>query len=186
MRRVLLAAVLGFCMPLLGFAEQTVQSPSDAPATKEDIQRYLEVMHSREMMAKMVDAMSAPMHKMFHDQFLKDKDKLPPDFEERMTRMMDDTLKSFPWDQMLDSMIPVYQKHLTKGDVDALVAFYGSATGQKILRDMPAIMQEAMQNMMPLMQKQMDAMKGRMQQEVAQMMRDYKPAQKPKSEEIKN
>lgn len=186
MRRILMTVALCLCAPLLGFAQQATQSTSDAPATKEDIQKYLEVMHSREMMAKMVDAMSAPMHKMLHEQFLKDRDKLPPDFEDRMTRMTDDWMKSFPWDEMLDSMVPVYQKHLTKGDVNALTAFYGSPTGQKILRDMPAIMQEAMQNMMPLVQKQMDAMNARMQQEVAQMMKDYKPASKPKSEEIKN
>lgn len=186
MRRILLTAALGLSLPLLGFAQQTTQNASDAPATKEDIQKYLDVMHSREMMAKMVDAMSAPMHKMFHEQFLKDKDKLPPDFEDRMAKMMDDSMKSFPWDEMLDSMVPVYQKHFTKGDVNALIAFYSTPTGQKLLRDMPAIMQEAMENMMPLMQKQMDAMNARMRQEVAQMMKDYKPAAKSKSEEIKN
>lgn len=186
MRRILLLTVLCFCTPLLGVAQQTAQNASDAPATKEDIQKYLDVMHSREMMAKMVDAMSAPMHKMFHEQFLKDKSKLPPDFEDRMARMMDDSMKSFPWDEMLDSMVPIYQKHFTKGDVSALIAFYSTPTGQKLLRDMPAIMQEAMQNMMPLIQKQMDAMNARMRQEVAQMMKDYKPAPKPKSEEIKN
>jgi len=186
MRRILLAAVLGFCMPLLAFAQQTAQPASDAPATKEDIQKYLDVMHSREMMAKMIDAMSAPIHKMFHEQFLKDKDKLPPDFEERTAKMFDDSMKSFPWDEMLESMVPVYQKHFTKGDVNALIAFYSTPTGQKLLRDMPAIMQEAMERMMPLMQKQMDSMNARMKQEVAQMMKDYKPASKPKSEEIKN
>lgn len=185
MGRILLAAVLSFCTPLLGLA-QTAQSASDAPATKEDIQKYLEVTHSREMMAKMVDAMSAPMHKMLHEQFLKDKDKLPPDFEERLTRMTDEWMKSFPWDEMLDSMVPVYQKHFTKGDVTALVAFYGSPTGQKILRDMPAIMQEAMENMTPFIQKQMEAMNARVQQEVAQMLKDSKPAPKAKSAEIKN
>ena len=186
MRRILLAAALGFCMPVLGFAQQTAQNTSDAPATKEDIQKYLDVMHSRGMMAKMVDAMSAPMHKMLHEQYTKDKDKLPPDFEDRMTRMIDDWMKSFPWDEMLDSMVPVYQKHFTKGDVNALIAFYGTPTGQKLLRDTPAIMQEAMESMMPLMRKQMEAMNARVQQEVAQMMKDYKPAQKLKSEEIKN
>lgn len=185
MRRILLVTALCLCTPLLGFA-QTAQNASDAPATKEDIQKYLDVMHSREMMAKMVDAMSAPMHKMLHEQFLKDKDKLPPDFEERTTKMFDDSMKSFPWDEILDSMVPVYQKHFTKGDVNALIAFYSTPTGQKLLRDMPAIMQEAMENMMPLMQKHLDVMKQRMQQEVAQMMKDYKPAAKPKSEEIKN
>ena len=186
MRRILLAAVLGFCTPLLGFAQQAAQTASDAPATKEDIQKYLDVMHSREMMAKMADAMSKPMHQMLHEQYLKDKDRLPPDFEERMTRLIDDWMKSFPWDEMLESMVPVYQKHLTKGDVNALVAFYATPTGQKILRDMPAIMQEAMESMMPLMRKQMEAMNARVQQEVAQMLKDSKPGSKPKSEEIKN
>lgn len=186
MRRILLIAILGFCTPLLGFAQQTAQSASDAPATKEDIQKYLEVTHSREMMAKMLDAMSVPMHKMLHEQYLKDKDKLPPDFEERTSKMIDDYVKSFPWHEMLNSMVPVYQKHFTKGDVSALIAFYTTPTGQKLLRDMPAIMQEAMENMMPLMQKQMDAMNARVQQEVAQMLKDYKPAAKPKPEEIKN
>jgi uncharacterized protein len=186
MRRILLAAALGVCTPLLGFAQQTAQTASDAPATKEEIQKYFDVMHSREMMAKMVDAMSKPMHQMLHEQFLKDKGKLPPDFEDRMARMIDDSMKSFPWDEMLDSMVPVYQKHLTKGDVSALTAFYSTPTGQKLLRDMPAIMQEAMESMMPLMQKQMDAMNARVQQEVAQMMKDFKAAPKPKSEEIKN
>lgn len=186
MRRILLAAVLGICAPLIGFAQQTAQTASDTPATKEDIQKYLEVMHSREMMAKMVDAMSAPMHKMFHEQYLKDKGKLPPDFEARMTSMMDDSMKSFPWDEMLDSMVPVYQKHFTKGDVNALIAFYSTPTGQKLLGEMPAITQEAMESMMPLLQKQMDAMNARVQQEVAQMMKDFKPAPKPKSEVIKN
>lgn len=186
MRRILLLAVVGFCTPLLGFAQQAAPTASDVPATKEDIQKYLDVMHSREMMAKMVDAMSAPMHKMLHEQFLKDKDRLPPDFEERTSKLFDDQMKSFPWDEMLDSMVPVYQKHFTKGDVNALIAFYSTPTGQKLLRDMPAIMQEAMQNMMPLLQKQIDAMDARMHQEVAQMMKDYKPRPKPKAEEIKN
>src|SRR5215472_10757888 len=185
MRRVLLAAVLALCTPLLGFAQQTAQTASDAPATKEDIQKYLDVTHSREMMAKMVDAMSAPIHKMFHEQYLKDKNKLPPDFEDRMSKKFDDEMKLFPWDEMLDSMVPVYQKHFTKGDVSALIAFYNGPTGQKLLRDMPAIMQEAMESMMPLMQKQMEAMNARVQQEAAQMMKDYKPAPKRKPEEIK-
>lgn len=183
MKRCLAIAVVCVCTPLVGFAHQTA---SDEPATKEDIQKYLEVMHSREMMANVVDTMTKPMHKMFHDQFLRDKDKLPPDFEERMTRMMDDMLKSFPWDQMLASMVPVYQKHFTNGDVNALIAFYGSPTGQKILRDMPAVMQEAMASVMPLMQKQMEAMQTRIQQELAQTLKDYKAPAKRKPEEIKN
>jgi hypothetical protein len=62
----------------------------------------------------------------------------------------------------------VYQKHLTKGDVDALVTFYSSPTGQKILKDMPAMSAEAMQAASPIIQKMMVKAMDRVQEEVAQ------------------
>ncbi len=180
MRRLALVLILGFVSAVGTHAQQ---SPKDAAATKEDIEKYFNVMHSREMMTKIVDAMSKPMHQMAHEQYLKNRDKLPADFEARMNKTMDDMMKSFPWDEMLDAMVPVYQKHLTKGDVDALLTFYGTPTGQKLLRDMPAITQEAMESMMPLLRKHMDAMAGRVQQEIAQMTKNSmaKPDQKPKA-----
>ena len=64
--------------------------------------------------------MIKPMHQMIHEQFMKDKDKLPSDFEARMKKMMDDSMKSFPWDEMMQAMVPAYQKHFTKGDMDTL------------------------------------------------------------------
>lgn len=180
MKRLVLTLAVCLAFAKAGAAQQ---SPADAPATREDVQKYLEVMHSREMMAQMVGAMSKPMHQMIHERYVKDKDKLPADFEARMDKMMDDTMKAFPWDEMLQSMVPVYQKHFTKGDVDALVVFYGSPTGQKILRELPAITAEAMQSMMPLLQKQMEAMTERVQQEMAQMIKDpkAKAGQKPQA-----
>jgi hypothetical protein len=180
MKRLLLTIVVNLVFVLPGAAQQ---SPTDTPATKEDVQRYLDAMHAREMMAQMVDAMIKPMHQMIHEQYIKDKDKLPADFETRMNKMMDDMMKSFPWDEMLQAEVPVYQKHFTKGDIEAFVVFYGSPTGQKMLREMPAIMGEAMQAMMPLLRKQMDAMQERVQQEVAEMVKDRenKPGLRPKS-----
>jgi hypothetical protein len=183
MMRFILNAIL--CLAF-AFASAAQQSPADRPATKEDIEQYLKVMHSHEMMAQTVTAMSKPIHQMIHEQFLKDKDKLPADFEARMNKEMDDTMKSFPWDEMLDAMVPVYQKHFTKGDVDALVAFYGTPTGQKILRELPSITSEAMQSMMPLLQKHIAAMNDRIQQEVAEMMKDSDAKSGNKSQSTPN
>jgi hypothetical protein len=177
MKRIFL--VLSACL-VFALSGVSQQSSADTPATKEDVQRYLDVMHSREMIAQMLDAMSKPMHDMIHDQYMKDKDKLPADFEARMNKIMDDTMKGFPWDEMLQAMVPVYQKHFTKGDIDAVVAFYSSPAGQKLLKEMPAMMAESMQTMMPLMRKHMEAMSERMQEQMAQMMKDagVKPAEK--------
>ena len=183
MKRLLLTLAVCLAFVKAGAAQQ---SAADAPATKEDVQKYLGVVHSREMMAQMVEAMSKPMHQMVHQQYMKDKDKLPADFEARMNKMMDDTMKAFPWDEMLQSMVPVYQKHFTKGDVDALVAFYGAPTGQKILRELPAITAEAMQSMMPVLRKQMDTMTARVQEQVAQMLKDSKVRPGEKSQATPN
>ena len=167
MRRALLAGMLCALLAPVCIAQQT---DADKPATKEDVERYLEVMHSREMMTKMIDAMAAPMHQMLHGQYLKDKEKLPPDFEARMNKLIDDYAKDLPFDEMLHAMIPAYQKHLTKGDIDALVTFYSSPTGQKLIREMPAMTSEAMQAVMPLLQQRVAALTERMQHEVQQMM----------------
>jgi hypothetical protein len=177
LKRIFLALTACLVFALAGVAQL---SAADAPATKEDVQRYLDVMHSREMITKMMDAMSRPMHQMMHEQYLKDKDKLPADFEEKMNRIMDDYMKNLPIEEMLQAMIPAYQKHLTKGDVDGLVAFYSSPTGQKVIQELPAITAEAMQSMIPLMRKQIDVMTGRMQEQIAQMKKQsgVKPAEK--------
>jgi hypothetical protein len=130
----------------------------------------------------MIDAMTEPAHQMLHQQYLKDKDKLPPDFEERTQKMMDDYLKDLPLDEMLQAMVPAYQKHLTKGDINALVAFYSSPTGQKLIREMPAITAEAMQAVMPLVQQRVGAITQRVQQDVARMVEDSKTKPGEKSQ----
>ena len=173
MRRFLLVLSLCLALALSCFAQSS--SDPNAPATRDDVQKYLDTMHSREMMHQMAEAMSKPMHQMIHDQYMRDKDRLPPDFEERMNSFMDDMFQKMPWDDMLDAMIPSYQKHFTKGDLAALTAFYSTPTGQKIIRELPAITAEAMQNMMPVMNKYMESMRDRIQTEVAQMKKNSAP-----------
>jgi len=163
--------LVAFSLSLILGCSSLAQTSADAPASKEDVEKYLQAVHSHEMMKQMVEAMSKPMHQMVHDQFVKDKDKLPADFEARMNKIMDDMMKEMPFDDMMDAMVPAYQKHFTKGDMDALTAFYSAPTGQKILRELPAIMSESMETMMPMMRKSMEQMTGRVQQEIAQMMK---------------
>jgi len=169
MRKISLVAAFCFSLCLTGFAQQ---NSADAPATKQDVDRYLETVHAHEMMRQVASAMSAPMHKMVHQQYLKDQAKLPPDFEARMNAIMDDMFQNMPWDEMIDAMVPSYQKHFTKSEIDALTAFYGTPTGQKILKEMPAVTAEAMDTMMPLMRKHMDAMTQKMQEQAEEMARE--------------
>jgi hypothetical protein len=54
-------------------------------------------------------------------------------------------------------MIPIYQRHFSKTDVNSMTSFYSSPTGQKFLREMPAVMAESMQAMYPRIQRQIEA-----------------------------
>ena len=69
------------------------------------------------------------------------KKKQPELTEEQLKRMdalMDNFVKTLDLSGILDDVIPVYQRHLTKQDVSAMLAFYDSPTGRKILREQPA------------------------------------------------
>jgi hypothetical protein len=178
MKRILITAMLCLALGSIGLAQQ---NDNDAPATVEDVENYMQVIHSHEIMQQMVDAMSKPMHKMVHDEYMKDKSKLPADFEARLDTMMDDMLKDMPFDEMMQASIPVYQKHFTKGDLGALTVFYSSPTGQKVLHEMPAIMADSMNAMMPIMQRQMEKVTQRVQDEMEAMLKESqkKPGQEP-------
>ena len=167
MKSVLVAVVLSVGLAPAAFA----QDDPGAPATKQDIERYLSVVHSEQMMQQMLSATTGPMHQMLHDQYVKDQDKLPADFEQRETKVLDEMLQNMPFNEMLESMVPVYQKHFTKADVDALVAFYSSPTGQKVLQELPSVMSEAMQSITPVMEKYIETMKQRIQDEFAEALK---------------
>ena len=52
--------------------------------------------------------------------------------------------KEFNVDQLVDLLVPVYQKQFTEEDVKAFLEFYNSPAGKKLISKQPEIMQESM------------------------------------------
>ena len=115
------------------------------------------------MAKKMFAVMAQAARQMEHEQYLKHKDELPADYETKMNARVDEMFGNMPWDEMLQAMVPAYQRHFTKGDIDNLVAFYSSPTGAKLLRETPAMMAEAMQDMMPIVTRYTETVKDQLQ-----------------------
>jgi uncharacterized protein len=67
-------------------------------------------------------------------------------------------------DEMLNDMIPIYQRHFTKSDIDALIAFYSSPAGQKFLHETPAVTAETMRAVYPRIEAVVDAAMKRSEQ----------------------
>ena len=69
-------------------------------------------------------------------------------------------------------MIPIYQRHLTKTDLDAVIAFYSSPVGQRLLKETPVITSEAMKAGQDIMLKKVPDLTQRLNQEVAKLAKE--------------
>jgi hypothetical protein len=159
MKRLLVAiACLACCLPCLA-------QNADEPASKDDIIMYLRTMHSHDLMVRTMEVQSKAMQKLFADQIIREKGTLPADFESRMAKIMDQLVKGMPVDEITDAMIPSYQNHFSKSDIEAMNKFYSSPVGQKVLEQLPAVMQEGLQAAMPIMSKYLSEWQERIKKE---------------------
>jgi uncharacterized protein len=53
--------------------------------------------------------------------------------------------ENFDMNELLEMIIPIYDKYYTLEDLKAVNAFYSTPAGQKILSTLPQVMQESMQ-----------------------------------------
>ena len=133
--RTPLAIVLFAAMA--AFAQQTAPSPGDPPASKQDIQHLFDVMQIHQQMRQVMDALMKQQTSMIHETLKKRYPQSSADRIARADQLIAETMKDMPMDAMLDDMIPIYQRHFSKTDIDAMSTFYGSPTGQKMMREMP-------------------------------------------------
>lgn len=154
---------------------------ADEPASRDDIMLYLRIMHSHDLMQKTMEVQSKSMQQLLLDQIAKEKGGIPPDFQAHMQKLMDELVKGMPVDEITQLMIPAYQKHFTKSDIEAMNAFYSSPVGQKVLEELPAVMQEGMQAAMPLMSKYLSEWQDRMKQELKKMDKSAPKTAEPAS-----
>ena len=164
MKRVLIAALC-----LLSSIGAFAQNAGDETPSKDDIILYLRTMRSHDMMQRMMEVQGKSMQNLFRDMIMREKGQVPAEFDTRFKKAMDELIKGMPIDQITEAMIPAYQKHFTKSDINAMNAFYSSPVGQKVLEELPAVLQEGNEAAMPIMGKYMTDWQEKMQHEFEQM-----------------
>ncbi len=156
MRLKSLLPVCVLALSVSAIAQTTVSIAPDA-ASKEDVKKLFDVMASREQMTQMMQQLFAQMRAMNREQLKKQRPDVSDGELARLDQQSQDLIKNFPLDEMLNDMVPVYQRHFTKSDIDALTAFYSSPTGQKFLHEMPTVTAETMQAVYPRIQAEVDS-----------------------------
>ena len=144
-------------------AQTTVSIAPDA-ASKEDVQKLFDVMASRDQVRQLMEQMFAQMRAINRQEMKKKHPEISEDELARSERGSEELIQNFPIDEMLSDMVPVYQRHFTKTEIDGLTAFYSSPVGQKFLHEMPAVTAETIRVAMPRIQATVDAALKRVDQ----------------------
>jgi uncharacterized protein len=146
---------------------------ADVP-DKGDVMKFLDLMHAREQMEQVLSGMAKQMKSGAEQGF---KQKVPdatPEQLAKVDKMFDTMFSSLPMDEMIDAIVPIYQKHLTKADLAAITTFYSSPAGQKILKELPAIMSESMQAGGEIGQRVLAAKGEELDRQLAELVRESK------------
>ncbi len=167
----LILAVVCMCVAL------RAQDQQGSPSSRDDVIKLFDVMQIRQQMELVMQQMFQQMRAMSREEMKDRKAQAGSEDMAKADALADKIMKEFSVSDMLDDMIPVYQKHLSKSDVDEMIKFYSTPTGQKILRELPAMTGEGIQAMQPRLHKLMDQITS----EIDQMVKNdqARPAAKP-------
>jgi len=141
---------------------------ADAP-TRDQVMKLLDLLQIRKSMSLMMDGMKQAMKQGAQETFRERVPNPTPKQLEALNGMVDDLMADMPLDEMIEAMVPIYRRHLSKSDVDEVIRFYSSAVGQKLLREQPQMIQEGMQAGGEIQQKRMDQMMAKIRERTEKM-----------------
>ncbi len=152
-------------------SRSTVASADEKPSA-EQVLRLLDLLRIKESIQISVDAMKEEMKGTAEQSF---REKFPNPTPEQLQSVhaaVDDVFKTLVLDDLLTKVVPVYQRHLTRSDVQAMIAFYSSPAGKKIMREQPAMIRESMQATAAGQQKKMEVLLARLDLRVQRLIQD--------------
>jgi hypothetical protein len=125
------------------FAQQK-PAASDATPTRQQILNLFDAIQLRRTLSSsqeiaMKNAVSVAQQ-MFQQQVGPDN---KPQMDEMINGVMEDVRRAFSVDEMVEAVIPIYQRHFTTADIDAFLAFQNSPVGKKMTDLQPVMMKES-------------------------------------------
>ena len=144
---------------------------ADAPS-QEQILALFKLMNIREQTATIMRGSENQTKATIHDLVQKRVPDITDAQLAELDGMVGQLYEHYPVEELLGDMVPVYQKHLTKADVDGISAFYSSPVGQKLLRETPAMSEEAMQIAMARIQSDTEDILVELDRRIQQMAQE--------------
>jgi hypothetical protein len=149
------------------------QLAADAPSRQQVLNLFEAIQLRRTMEASQEVAMQSAVNA--GQQMLRQRGvALDASMQRQMDAMMkgivDDVRAVLSVDEMLDAVIPIYQRHFTVDDVNAIIAFQNSPVGKKVMNLQPVMMQESVQALLPLQQRAMPELMKRLNERMEKVL----------------
>jgi hypothetical protein len=159
--------------------------PPDQQPTKQQLAKLFEAMHLREQTESMMKMFPEMIQQQVRQQEKEiaanqpESGKPTPEqqaaLDRVMNRFLEKAMNLFTVDEMLDDMAAIYQRHFTRDDVNAYIAFYSTPAGQHLLQITPVIMQEYMPVVMQRVQERSKALTAEMSKEIIDVLKSSAP-----------
>lgn len=158
--------------------EKAAVVPEGQQPAPEQLDKLFDLMRLRDQMDSITKMMPTMIQQQVEAQSKALNEKLMPgvklnaqeqEASRRITqKYLEKALNIYPVTEIIQDMKALYQRHLTRDDVDGLIAFYSTPPAQHLLDAQPAIMQEYM----PMVMKKVEERSLQLNEELAQELKE--------------
>lgn len=155
------------------------QATTGAP-TEQEVLKLLDLLQVEEGVKATINAMKEQLKAGAEQNF---RERVPDATSEQLKQVstiVDESFSELKPDDMLKNLVPIYQKHLTRSDVQALIAFYTSPVGQKLRREQPAMMRETMETNAATQRVRLETVLAKMDMRIEQYANEQGKSQEKK------
>jgi hypothetical protein len=138
---------------VLALAVAPCAAHADEASKRAKVEELISVMHMDRMMNQMLEAMKGQTEQMMQqspgaDSMTPEQKKIETDYQAKALQIVID---SMGWKAMEPQFVTLYAQNFTEDEIDGMVTFYKSPTGQAVLNKMPQLMTSTMQLTQSLM-----------------------------------
>lgn len=148
--------IIMLMMAFLAFVTVAIAAdPADTTKNKELAEKLMDTMRISQTMTRSLDMMKKMQMDMMSKR-LKGKDL--QNMEEFNRSMMELVSRELSWENLKVPFINIYAESFTTEELDAMIKFYESPIGKKLLDKQPELQQKAMQLVQSIMMRLMPEM----------------------------
>lgn len=170
-KRIVGVAFINCCIVL-----SACWAAADAPPTEASIKQLLEATHAQKLVDSMISQMDALMKNAMAQ--ATQGQQLSPKLQKEVTQIETDMMAEMKgildWNKLVPMYVRVYQKSFNQQEIDGLLAFYKTPTGQALLNKMPLVLQNTMTEVQQMMQPMIQHLQQKQQQIAAEAQAEKK------------